>query len=593
MFHLLFLLSLIVSNHNGVFAVILGASMLSQLGYNNESSEILIRKYEISDIDPNAFKGYTKLTYFNLQSSSLSKIDLGLFKDSVNLQSLHLINNPSLTELTNSKKIVFPFMQILTIWETPLTNLDSNVINALPNLTEFECPNSNRLSPLKPNQLSSWKKVQTLFLRTKNQTSLTKEYFNGLSSLSYLSFLNSNIKTVEVHTLLSLPNLTNVEFYYNDITAFEYLQIPNKLDILDLQGNKMNYFMLSRTMGFIKNLRINNNLFRSFKSMDFTFLANLTLLDLSNNPHAYPNEIAGHMKPLVNLFQVGLNNLSISSIDSNFFKQNIKLRYIYLSNNKIKVISYDAFVNLKALNEIDLSYNEISILDNRTFSGFDHFWGIYFQFNKLTKIASRTFFNLGSLYKLDFSNNFISEIESSAFSGFSVAFIKLEYNRISKLWPRSFEDLKTFTLTLNYNQITEIDNSMFSGLTVENLYLSNNNISRIGPGTFNNASNIQYLYLSFNRLTKLDNGIFLGLSNVRSIDLNSNIISTIEVGSFNGLTNLQDINLNNNSLTQLDNSTFAGCNNLQSIYLTNNPIVQKSNLQNLCPIDAVNCKVYF
>ena len=63
--------------------------------------------------------------------------------------------------------------------------------------------------------------------------------------------------------------------------------------------------------------------------MDFTFLANLKVLYLGYNPHDYPYEIPGHLKPLVNLESVDLTNLSISSLDSNYFKNNTKLKKLY------------------------------------------------------------------------------------------------------------------------------------------------------------------------------------------------------------------------------------------------------------------------
>ena len=83
MFHLLVLISLLASNN--VIAVTLNASLLNQLGYNNQSSSINIGDYSINDIDPNAFKGYSKLKDLSLSSNAFTKIDLGVFKDLVNL----------------------------------------------------------------------------------------------------------------------------------------------------------------------------------------------------------------------------------------------------------------------------------------------------------------------------------------------------------------------------------------------------------------------------------------------------------------------------------------------------------------------------
>jgi hypothetical protein len=323
MFNFLVLLSLLLTSNGGyrVVAVILDASMLTQLGYNNQSESIYLVSSGISAIDPNTFKGYTQLKGVTFQGNALTSVDLELFNDSSNvLLGLYFTSNP-LTQLTNSKKITFPLLKYLNLIYCPtMTNLDSNVVNGTPSMESFEYFDYNYLSqssPIKPYQLSPWKKLEWLRIEVKNQSSLTKEHLNGLNSLTFLQF-TSNIKTMEVHTLLAIPNVTNVDLSNNQMTSFEYLQIPSKLTILDLHGNRINYFKLSVTIGTVRYLYLNNNLFRSFKSMDFTFLANIWTLMLGNNPHAYPNEIASQLKPLVNIGVIGLNNLSISSIDSNF-----------------------------------------------------------------------------------------------------------------------------------------------------------------------------------------------------------------------------------------------------------------------------------
>lgn len=143
----------------------------------------------------------------------------------------------------------------------------------------------------------------------------------------------------------------------NSIRSLEYLQIPSKLDTLRLFGNNMNYFKVSRTISVIKSLELSNNQFRSFRSIDFTLLSNLTWLALSNNPHAYSNEFPSYMKPLNNLITVYLSSLAISSIDSTFFKYNTKLQYIDLSQNNISKISWDTFSRLTNYVTILLSNN--------------------------------------------------------------------------------------------------------------------------------------------------------------------------------------------------------------------------------------------
>ena len=220
-----------------------------------------------------------------------------------------------------------------------------------------------------------------------NLTSLTKPFFNSLPALNtfvcgYFGF-SRTIKTIDVHTFESLSNLEYLEASYNLITGFEYLQIPKNLKELNLERNNMNYFALSRTMGVLNILRINNNLFRSFKSMDFTFLANLTELYLQSNPHAYPNEISGHMKPLVNLQKVDLRNLSLYTIDANFFKTNTKLVRVELSDNILSKIEPGAFANLPNLQYVNLENNKLTQLDSSMFAGSNNLQYIFLSGNPI------------------------------------------------------------------------------------------------------------------------------------------------------------------------------------------------------------------
>lgn len=72
MFHFLVLLSLLTSNAYKVIAVTLDASLLTKLGYNTRSTGVYIDRTNITDIDPNAFKG-SQVVFLGLQTNLLSK----------------------------------------------------------------------------------------------------------------------------------------------------------------------------------------------------------------------------------------------------------------------------------------------------------------------------------------------------------------------------------------------------------------------------------------------------------------------------------------------------------------------------------------
>ena len=596
MFCLLILISLLAINAYDVTAATLNASLLNQFGYNNQSDKISLIGYFITDIDPNAFKGYTQLRMLSLVGLELSKIDLEIFNDSVNLGYLKLSENP-LTQLTNSKKIQFPSLRCLFLDNCALNNLDSNVINALPNLIVLSVKtyHSCQLSPLAPNQLSPLKQLQFLFITTRNQRNLTKDHFNGLNSLFLISFERSNIEAIAKDTFSDMPNLTFLDLFNNSLTSLEFIKFPPKIIDLNLGGNRLSHFALSkRTLGAVKKLHLNDNQFIAFRSIDFNQLGNLTFLDLSNNPHACPYELPFQMKPLAKLETVLLVNISLKSIDSFLFKHNYKLTTINVNYNNICDVSYDSFSNLKNLTTLDLSSNQISDLDNRTFLGLDNLVSIYLNDNKLTKISPGTFSNLGKLQNLIMNDNSISEIDSSAFTGCSsLGNLILFNNRMTKLSPRTFSGLTINMINLANNQITQLDNLTFDGVnSIGFLFLSSNNISKICPGTFSGVKIIEHLALRNNLLTEIYDDTFVGLNSPHNIDLGNNKITTIESGSFNDLKTLQYIYLDNNNLTRMDNSTFAGCDNLQGIYLGKNHFnVSTSDLQSLCSTDF--CDVFF
>ena len=212
--------------------------------------------------------------------------------------------------------------------------------------------NSLTLTASVLNQKGYNKQVYNIDIKDDNIDKIDPNAFYGYGNLSSIGIRRCGIKTIDVHTFERLSNLRHLDLSNNSLTSFEYLQIPKNLYALYLNGNNMNYFALSRTMGVLKVLSLVNNRFRSFKSMDFTFLANLTHLHLSNNPHAYPNEFAGHMKPLVSLEYMDFSNLSINSLDPNFFKTNTKLVWINLSQNKISSLNNRLFIGLNDLEYI-------------------------------------------------------------------------------------------------------------------------------------------------------------------------------------------------------------------------------------------------
>ena len=228
------ILLLIAINVLIVNATTLNESLLKQQGFNKTSSNITIDNPTIIEIDTNAFKEFTNITIVKLTLIKLSSIDLKVFKSSSpNLISIW-ISAPSITKLTNSEKTRFPTLQKLELNVSALLILDSDVINGLPNLTQLSFTNSFQLSPLKPNQLSSLKNLDILRLVVKNQTSLSKSHFNGLTSLRNLVFQSSNIQKIDNDTFNGLTNLEILNLWNNSLNQLDLSHVSWKLTSLML-----------------------------------------------------------------------------------------------------------------------------------------------------------------------------------------------------------------------------------------------------------------------------------------------------------------------------------------------------------------------
>ena len=417
--------------------IILNESLLNQLGFIKSSSNININNPNITEIDKNAFKEYTDITIVKLTVRKLSTIDLKVFKSSSpNLISIW-ISAPSLTKFTNLEKTKFPSLKRLELDVSSLLSLDSDVINGLTNLTLLSFTNSFQLSPLKPNQLSSLKNLDSLRLIVKNQSSLSKAHFNGLTSLRTLIFQSSNIEKIDNDAFNGLTNLENLNLRNNSLNQLDLSHASVKLTTLLLLLNNLSSLRIPKRLDNLLTLDLTNNRFRTFRSIDFHTFPNLRNLYLSDNPQDNPNEISTFIKPLVNLTVASFRNLSISgTFDSSLFKFNLKVSLIDLSYNRIDKIASNA-INSLNLSLIYLYNNLLTELDNSVFLGQNKLSYINIESNRLSNIGAKTFNDLSSLQFLFLSNNKLSKLDDSIFSG---------CNKLSLVYLTNNTELQTSNL---------------------------------------------------------------------------------------------------------------------------------------------------
>jgi Leucine-rich repeat (LRR) protein len=204
------------------------------------------------------------------------------------------------------------------------------------------------------------------------------------------------------------------------------------------------------------------------------------------------------------------------------------LTVLNLCSNKIKVIPWNAFNELKNLEQLSLLKNEITIIEERSF-------------NKLVKLKH----------------------------------LDLSQNKITSIYPFTFSELKNLEmLFLNGNEIEVIDERLFKGLTsLKRLNIFKNMIKIIpAAGVFDELTDLYGLYMDNNRIEAIYDGSFRGLSSLRYLRINDNKIKSISSNAFNHLEKLEKLYLNDNELESIDEELFSGLVELTELHLEQNSI---------------------
>ncbi|VDM07257.1 unnamed protein product [Wuchereria bancrofti] len=259
---------------------------------------------------------------------------------------------------------------------------------------------------------------------------------------------------------------------------------------------------------------------------------NIQILDLTNNHIEAVNVNA--FRGLENkLYQLTLNQNSLTSIPSSAMTYLYQLRYLHLVHNMISEIKSDTFdeTQLKNLHYLHLDYNQISMLPK----------------NSLLRLP---------LQVLTLSNNRIIEIEKVALPT-TIWFLDLKSNLIPEIPYLALRELKQLrTLDLESNNITEVTNNPEVKFISEiDLKLSNNRIRHIKDNAFDSFQKFGRLDLSYNQISTISGAAFNSISQIRQIDLSYNRIVRIPADAFKNMAkSLKWINLEENQFHQLPNA---------------------------------------
>ncbi|KAG7301715.1 hypothetical protein JYU34_014703 [Plutella xylostella] len=507
-------------------------------------------------------------------------VEIPLLQYTSNVENLYLIGNNfeqisanSFSELGRLENLDLSHNRLTTV--EGLFQFDSN-----PMLKRLSLA-YNSISDLPSDTFDELTSLVELDLSHNNIQDLTQEPFSNLTNLEILRLNNNTIRDLNgaVNNLTSLKHLFVRGNQLQNIDA-ESLQVIYHLETFDVSCNDLDtlkpaifwrHWMHFEGQSTCKILLSDNRI---------TSLPNATFKEMTDRftRDAYDEH---NIEVSTELY---LSNNEISNIEYNAFQTIVQLSYLDLSRNKLKdfIVNPDDLANVRFLN---LSSNVITHIYFQSFSALNNLYNLDLSRNQLDDIPERSFINNFNLKNvnlthnnfkdvtnlririfhpsggmLDLSNNGLSKLRIQYGEALRLTMLVLDSNNITDLalvYLREQNDLKSLILT--NNQISHLHkNSLYLPIALMFLDLSFNQISVIGPSSFSRVSHLQTLRLSHNNITAISYGTFNGLKELRNLDLSFNKITFLDSKVLMEMKLLQFLSIRHNEMDYLNDKSWLG-----------------------------------
>ncbi|CAL5394625.1 unnamed protein product [Camellia sinensis] len=360
----------------------------------------------------------------------------------------------------------------------------------------------NNLNGQIPDSLGNMSQLTNLDLSGNNLNGQIPDSLGNMSQLTsfYLSYnsLNGTIPS----SLFALPSLVKIGLSNNK------LQGPIPGLVYELQN--LTYLWVS-----------SNNLSGVLDLDKLLKLKNLISLGLSYNGLSLSINNSVN-STLTNLEVIGLASCNLNEFP-NFLREQARLRYLDLSNNKIhgEVPTWVFNVGKDSLQNFNLSHNFLTSLERLPWKNLEYIDlhsnllqgslpippNITYVFsisnNKVTGEIPTLICNLRWLGVLDLSNNSLSGLIPQCLGNFSnsLSVLNLGNNRFRGTFTTTFTKGSVLrNLNLNGNQIEgQVSRSLLNCKDLEVLDLGKNMINDTFPHWLGTLRNLQVLVLRFNR----------------------------------------------------------------------------------------------
>ncbi|XP_032582922.1 chaoptin isoform X1 [Drosophila sechellia] len=401
------------------------------------------------------------------------------------------------------------FLEILNVAHNNITSLRRRSFQGLNSLQELDLSH-NQLDQLQVEQFSNLRKLRILRINSNRLRALPREVFMN-TRLEFLDIADNQLSVWPV------PAFTDIGFTLRSIQMSH-----NNLEYLDAS-----MFINSQ---FLYDISLARNRITILPDNTFSFLNNLTNLDLSQNPLVTTNlrEVFVHTPRLrkLSLHHMGLYVLpplklpllSYLDVSGNYLQELSPLgslrhlRHVNVSHNKLTNASCAAEHLPPSVRVLDLAHNPLRRISLHDLASLRHLAELNILDVKVTN--PQAFSKLRSLRKLHASSH-------------------ANLGEIVARMP-GLQQLRVHCLEPNIGQ--QLFAKLANNTKIRLLELYGSNVQTIAPDVFTGLSRSQRLQvkISHTRISDLPPGIFYALREVPhlSIDISHNRINALAADSF-------------------------------------------------------------
>ncbi|KAF7407889.1 hypothetical protein HZH66_002426 [Vespula vulgaris] len=429
-----------------------------------------LKNCTVSLIENGAFRGLNNLFELNLEHNHLTATAL----DRLDIPGLRIlrISYNNFSQINGNSLDGLPSLQHLAMDSAQIHRMPAELFSKNKNLAKLLLSNNflKILSPVLFLELDSLKEVK---LDGNRFIEIPYEVLANASTIEFLSLANNEIDHVDMSRLNGLTSLRELDLRSNYITTLSGFAAVNlsRLISVDLSHNHLtalpaNFFARSN---LLRKVELAANKFRQIPAVALSAqnIPNLAWLNVTANPLVRIHEISSEARyPALQEIHISGTNLTI--VTSQDFEAFPALMHLFMGSNMISRVSPSAFRSLPNLLTLDLSINELELLPQERLKGLEHLRLLNLTHNRLKDLEDFPP-DLKALQILDLSYNQISNVGKSTFQHLeNLAELHLYGNWISSISPDAFKRLKKLRiLDLSRNSLANLPLNAFRPLETQ------------------------------------------------------------------------------------------------------------------------------